>query len=572
MKLSMSYLRECAKANDWLQFIIHSQLHNYHPEEVRSLIKYFSPVLQDHLRLAFENLPSVSTSRMDSDQVCNKSSQELQRNNEKMTDFFEILLKCSEEPDTWHWLLVEAVKQQAPVLSVLASCLQDASAIPCLCVWIITSVEDSVAAEAMEHIQGSIEGHTWDLEDLSVIWRTLLSRQKSKTLIRGFQLFFKDSPLLLMMEMYELCMFFKNYKEAKAKLLEFQRSLETLDTASTRAHPVISATWLKDQVCFLLKFMLQQCKTQYELGKLLQLFVGIERFFSEGPDVKKLCLLSQILKDTSIAINHVIITSYSIENFQHECRSILERLQTDGQFALARRVAELAELPKHNMIALCFSMCREIGENHEAAACIQLKLIESQPWEDSLKDVHQLKQLLLKALTLMLDAAESYAKDSCVRQALHCHRLTKLITLQIHFLNTGQNTMLVNLGCHRLMDCIVALPRFYQASIVAEAYDFVPDWAEILYQHVVLKGDFNYLEEFKQQRLLRPSIFEEISKKCRQHQPTDMVMENLKKLLTYCEDVYLYYKLAYEHEFYEIVSVLLKDPQTACCLKDMLAA
>lgn len=35
---------------------------------------------------------------------------------------------------------------------------------------------------------------------------------------------------------------------------------------------------------------------------------------------------------------------------------------------------------KHNMIALCFSMCREIGENHEAAANVQLKLIESQPW------------------------------------------------------------------------------------------------------------------------------------------------------------------------------------------------
>lgn len=30
--------------------------------------------------------------------------------------------------------------------------------------------------------------------------------------------------------------------------------------------------------------------------------------------------------------------------------------------------------------------------------------------EDSLKDEHQLKQLLLKALTLMLDAAESYTK------------------------------------------------------------------------------------------------------------------------------------------------------------------
>nr|XP_045380253.1 spatacsin isoform X3 [Camelus bactrianus] len=1092
MKLSTSYLRECAKANDWLQFIIHSQLHNYHPEEVKSLLQYFSPVLQDHLRLAFENLPSVSCSTMDNDQVCNKFPQELQRNKEEMTDFFEILLQCSEVPNSWCWLLAEAVKQQAPILSVLASCLQsqDASAIPCLCVWIITSVEDSVAAEAMGHIKGSVEGHIWDLEDLSVIWRTLLTRQKSKTLIRGFHLFFKDSPLLLMMETYELCMFFKNYKEAEAKLLEFQKSLETLDTAATRVHAVIPAPWLKEQVCFLLKLMLQQCRTQYELGKLLQLFVGIEHLFSDGPDVKKLCVLSQILKDTSIDINRVIITSYSLENFQHECRSILEKLETEGQFALARRVAELAELPvdnlvieeitqemqtlkhvdqwslkqaridfwkkchenfkkncisskaassffsaqalkarecpteegwscaeerhllltltghwlaqedlvpleeleelekqiwlcritqhtlrgnqqeieprcsqqmstsgeltfdslarefsfsklaalntskylelnglpskdncenrldwkeqeslnfligrllddgcvheasrvcryfhfynqdvavvlhcralasgeasvddlhpeihallrsaelpeeeepgfplrkvqstssldsqsfvmlppidevvsnletltsrclhgknycrqvlclyelakelgcsytdvaaqdgeamlrailasqqpdrcrraqafistqglkpdtvaelvaeevtrelltpsegtghklmfipaeesqtflqltalcqdrtlvgmklldkissvphgelscttellilahhcftltchmegiirvlqaarlltdnhlapneeyglvvrlltgigrynemtyifdllhkkhyfevlmrkkldpsgtlktalldyikrcrpgdseKHNMIALCFSMCREIGENHEAAACIQLKLIESQPWEDSLKDGHQLKQLLLKALTLMLDAAESYAKDSCVRQALHCHRLTKLITLQIHFLNTGQNTMLINLGRHRLMDCILALPRFYQASIVAEAYDFVPDWAEILYQQVILKGDFNYLEEFKQQRLLRSSIFEEISIKCKHHQPTDLVVKNLKKLFTYCEDVYLYYKLAYEHKFCDVVNVLLKDPQTGCCLKDMLA-
>uniref|UniRef100_A0A8D1I8D1 Spatacsin C-terminal domain-containing protein n=1 Tax=Sus scrofa TaxID=9823 RepID=A0A8D1I8D1_PIG len=569
MKLSTSYLRECAKANDWLQFIVHSQLHNYHPEEVKSLLQYFSPVLQDHLRLAFENLPSVSNSRMDSDQVCNKFPQELQRKKEK-TDFFEILLQCSEVPNSWCWLLAEAVEQQAPILSVLASCLQDASAIPCLCVWIITSVEHSVAVEAMGHIQGTIEDHTWDLEDLSVIWRTLLTRQKSKTLIRGFQLFFKDSPLLLMMEMYELCMFFKNYKEAEAKLLEFQKSLETLETATPRVHAIIPAPWLKEHVCFLLKLMLQQCRTQYELGKLLQLFVGIQHLFSDGPDVKKLCVLSQILKDTSITINHVIITNYSLENFQHECKSILEKLETDGQFALARRVAELAD-EKHNMIALCFSMCREIGENHEAAACIQLKLIESQPWEDSLKDGHQLKQLLLKALTLMLDAAESYAKDSCVRQALHCHRLTKLITLQIHFLNTGQNTMLINLGRHRLMDCIMALPRFYQASIVAEAYDFVPDWAEILYQQVILKGDFNYLEEFKQQRLLRSSIFEEISMKCKHHQPTDLVVKNLKKLLTYCEDVYLYYKLAYEHKFYDVVNVLLKDPQTGCCLKDMLA-
>lgn len=32
------------------------------------------------------------------------------------------------------------------------------------------------------------------------------------------------------------------------------------------------------------------------------------------------------------------------------------------------------------MVALCFSMRREIGENHEMAARTQLKMIESQAW------------------------------------------------------------------------------------------------------------------------------------------------------------------------------------------------
>lgn len=30
------------------------------------------------------------------------------------------------------------------------------------------------------------------------------------------------------MEMYELCVFFKNYEKAKVKLVEFQKSLETV--------------------------------------------------------------------------------------------------------------------------------------------------------------------------------------------------------------------------------------------------------------------------------------------------------------------------------------------------------
>lgn len=66
--------------------------------------------------------------------------------------------------------------------------------------------------------------------------------------------------------------------------------------------------------------------------------------------MKKLCALSETLKDSSISINRSILTSYNMETFQSECRSILEQLQEKGMFSLAREVAALAELPVDNVV------------------------------------------------------------------------------------------------------------------------------------------------------------------------------------------------------------------------------
>lgn len=66
--------------------------------------------------------------------------------------------------------------------------------------------------------------------------------------------------------------------------------------------------------------------------------------------MKKLCALSETLKDSSIPINLSILTSYSMETFQSECRSILEQLQEKGMFSLARQVAALAGLPVDNIV------------------------------------------------------------------------------------------------------------------------------------------------------------------------------------------------------------------------------
>lgn len=55
--------------------------------------------------------------------------------------------------------------------------------------------------------------------------------------------------------------------------------------------------------------------------------------------------------------------------------------------------------------------------------------------------------------------------------------------------------------------------RISQVFVVSEAYSYSPDWAEVLYQKVILNGDFVYLEELKRHRPLTSGLFEDIFKK-----------------------------------------------------------
>ncbi|XP_036432249.1 LOW QUALITY PROTEIN: spatacsin [Colossoma macropomum] len=1074
LPLSAGYLRDCASDGQWLNFLLFVQIHHYPPQQVRSLVTSFSPALQAHLFLAFQDLQLVHSQQGlegQRDSLCPLSTEE---SSESPKDLFQVLLQSQEKTSPWRHLLAEAVEQHCPPLTVLAACHQDAELLQCLCVWILTSVDDDIAQEATVHINENPAHHTWNLHDLSVLWKTLLRKCKIRPLIRGFQLFQRESPLIHMLQMFELCYDYKNYEGAKDKLLEFQKCLLNLrSSGSVMGLECLPVQWVESQASVLLLILMQQCGTQYELRRLLQLLADMERLLkSNGPDFKKLSQLSQILAETPVCLSPCLLEDYTPENLQRECQSMLEELQELGLFSQARRVAELAGLPidrlivnellrdlevqkgkrqwerqdtrlafwrrcheqfrtdcigaeaacqfflsqaeeplqkdtellhvqerclllglaghwlsqcsshaavermahlekqqwqcrvrrlvlttameqeslfapaagvedsfnsllkeysfskmavlnnpahlsldtlpsseercllvgeeckalttligqlldegniheasrvcryfglyhkdlrlvlqceglacgelqpglqelpspdaesrsslpscsstgslssfvvvsspedqvlsqlqllveqcrhgksyckqvlslyelskelrcsyveisseepeavlrkvllshqperykkaqafisvqgfkpdtvaqlisstvldgllassqegetaerciyspsegreaflqlaklcgdpnlvgnklldsiptvplaelgctvellilahdcfsltcnmegivkvlqaarhlshthlahgegygllvrlltgigrynemtyvfdllnqnhrfemllrkkvesntrlktalldylkrclpgdseKHNMVALCFSMRREIGENHEGAARTQLKLIESQPWAVT----PELKSGLEKVLFLLKDAAESYSKDSCMRQALRCVKLAKLITLQLHFLNHGQDHRVVNLRPAELLSAVVALPRCYQSFVVAEAYDYSPDWAEVLYQKVILRGEFSYLEEFKLHRQLSASLFEEISKKLLLNKPPNSASQNLKKLLQHCEDIYTRYKLAYEHNFIDVANMLLQDSKTNSYLNDRLS-
>uniref|UniRef100_A0A3Q3SBJ8 SPG11 vesicle trafficking associated, spatacsin n=1 Tax=Mastacembelus armatus TaxID=205130 RepID=A0A3Q3SBJ8_9TELE len=216
-----------------------------------------------------------------------------------------------------------------------------------------------------------------------------------------------------------------------------------------------------------------------------------------------------------------------------------------------------ADSEKHNMVALCFTMRREIGENHEMAARTQLKIIESQAWVVT----PELKSSLIKVLGLLKDAAESFSKDSCVRQASRCVRMAKLVALQLHFLNQGSDLRVINLRPAELQKTVVELPRCYQVFVLSEAYGYSPDWAEILYCKVILTGDFAYLEELKRHRPLT-SMFNQCS--------TSTAL--LTRLLTHCDDVYSRYRLAYQQHLHDVTKTMLQDAKTSSYLNDRLSS
>ncbi|KAL4003977.1 malate synthase [Sarotherodon galilaeus] len=1093
LQLSSVYPAHCAHDGQFIHFLLFVQLHNFPPQQVRSLAAQFGPTLQAHLSLAFQDLQVYCKRKScdsDEQQSVLRTQEAVSGSPERPGEMFQVLLQSQEEPAPCRYLLQEALVQRCPTLAVLAACVQGAELLPCLCVWVLTSVDDVTAKEATSHLAQAPQHHEWTLHDLSIIWKTLLGRSHVRPLLRGFELFQRDCPLVLVLRMFELCCDFRNFAKAKSKLLDFQRTLITLRNGGPAPPGGLPLQWVESQASVLLLTMLQCCSSQYDLHRLLQLLADVDKLLkSNGPDFRKLSQLSQLLQGSEVSLSPRLLQSSSPSVQQEEFQATVDALQARGCYSQARQVSQLAGLPvhrlllsqllqevssqkskrqwgrletrigfwkkcheqleaddtdpdpaskfflsqaeagvpgslealedlldiqerclllglaahwlsritpapvdkleslekeqwlsrirkriltvtmekesvfnlpppavapemnthealmkefsfshitqlntegylgleglpgpldkqeepnaesalspeersvlaaligqllddgsiheasrvcryfslyhpdvwlvlrcrglasgelsdepqedaseaparasitsspsvsslssfvmlplpedevaiqlqrlvdqcrhgnnyckqvlslyqlskelqcsfssicreepcsvleklllseqperfrkarafvkaqglsadavaelissavvqallaftqelqpvvekhifrplegrdalvqliklcddpnlvglkllehlnsvplrdlncivellivahdcfsvtcnmegivrvlqaarhlshtylapgghysllvrlltgisrynemtyvfdllhqnhcfemllrkkvdtdrgqssslksalldyikrclpadseKYNMVALCFTMRREIGENHEIAARTQLKMIESQAWVIT----PELKSSLVKVLGLLKDAAESFSKDSCVRQATRCVRTAKLVALQLHFLNQGSDLRIINLRPAELLSAAMALPRCYQVFVVSEAYGYSPDWAEILYQKVVLNGDFGYLEELKRHRPLTSTLFEDIFKKL--EGAPGSVTSNVKRLLTYCDDVYSRYRLAYQQNLHDVTKMLLQDAKTSSYLSDRLGS
>eukprot|EP00058_Branchiostoma_floridae_P024300 XP_002609790.1 hypothetical protein BRAFLDRAFT_78622 [Branchiostoma floridae] len=98
-----------------------------------------------------------------------------------------------------------------------------------------------------------------------------------------------------------------------------------------------------------------------------------------------------------------------------------------------------------------------------------------------------------------------------------------------------------------------------KALIVAEAYGKQSEWSSALFNNVVLSGDFHYLDDYLAHMSLNSGMFVDIVGRYRREgSKSSQVTGNLKKLLGYCREVHITYRLAAEMGFNDLCVQLLE--------------
>ncbi|XP_064608291.1 spatacsin-like [Liolophura sinensis] len=201
------------------------------------------------------------------------------------------------------------------------------------------------------------------------------------------------------------------------------------------------------------------------------------------------------------------------------------------------------------MVALNFTMYREIAQMLEECAYRQLAKLKTQPLENS----SDTKTSLEKVVQYLSDAADSYIKDNCMRHAQSCVKQARLVALQSHLLSSGVH--LINLSPTEASMFIRHHARFTEAYIVSDAYNRRTDWAAALCTNFLINGDMKYFTEFKNYVKLTPSLISETVERYEQlaNKPSHS-LQQVQKLLSCCRDVKVKYQLAKDLGMKEIVT------------------
>ncbi|XP_055941104.1 spatacsin-like isoform X2 [Argiope bruennichi] len=446
------YLNECASQNDWLKFLVFSQIFQIPKDQVlkaasrfaNSCISYHilhslhrkSSLLYD---VAYEtkNIPPLKSQKRDmrkswysrigvikgsppadtkkessrDEDSASITSEETTASSDVdlrsfvLKDLFSQLLLANSSDCPWDCLLHTSYEIKNPVLALLAASYPDAGLEKCFFMWLYTNLYRS------EKVQKELETtfvnlnitniiSTDDLENLIIL---AVRNLKMLTLWQGAHLFLPDTPLPDLMGFLRSFMI---YKKFNSSIESFQNQLWDYPKHSEKPSVLHSLHWLENVSVCILKEAAIACSTHYERLIMLQHFhhTKLEKTFSKDvvvPEFTKVYKMVHCLSESDLDID--IRSLFLPEDeplYVNTCWHAIKKLLESYLYDEAQMFSNAANLPQEDMLMLQI--------NHEVS-----ESCKSQNWSHLSYRVEFWKDILLRLKVLKLHTIIDFLEVQC---------------------------------------------------------------------------------------------------------------------------------------------------------------
>jgi len=333
------YLQLCAESNDWLMFLMFSQIYQIPRFQVISCLEYFQDIgLKQHLEYALHNVinsnSNSSTSEVASvipqpknnkkrtkktkplnsriiadkstdeesssgDYEASVTSADQYENSLDSIDFYELLINCQNVPDPILQLQLESLRWYTPVLSVFATFYEQHDKISCLCTFLYSSMmltcpNINALLQASKNTTTSGKSVLFGLNELKEVVLIAASSSYLRTLLNALKIFIPNTILDIYVEFLYNVFVNKDVETAK-KLYQMYR-IEFTKITLNKHKSYIPLEWYEEVINKIMRITLLKCQTADDLHNL-------NKILPKGNDYSRLIKLIDILKANKISVN-----------------------------------------------------------------------------------------------------------------------------------------------------------------------------------------------------------------------------------------------------------------------------
>ncbi|XP_066259564.1 spatacsin isoform X2 [Euwallacea similis] len=264
---------------------------------------------------------------------------------------------------------------------------------------------------------------------------------------------------------------------------------------------------------------------------------------------------------------------FDILRRNQEFEFLLKGSKRDGQLKAAcieyLKKACPQDKQLYEWVAIHFSMYSKVASlwEREANGCIKkllaIALAEMQNTKPNSNEPIEFlvltksdgtHMLLHQAMDKYVSAAEFHSRGEKLTSAMNAVKQAELLALQKSLLrevNINQTVpCLLNLTDSKIAKLMNKELNFHQSNILAQAYSFSPDWAQVLYEQAILNTNITYFDQFVETLGITDEIIQDIARKfLSSNLATGQQLMNIKHILGLIESLHLKYRLASELGF-----------------------